>query len=297
MNPLNIRIKRIMDDIIDVAYADVDAGLRRRFHSFLLDIQNKEVKSTSGMYHERDHRIEVYNPRLGVRHMAKCSIHELSHHIDTCLNGHSGHKAPFYEAYAKLAYASIDMGILTKDDFYHDTWSSDQNKVRDIMDKYTAHPVEYTIPESKIVCVKNCYAQKESLKSAGYRWNSVESIWEKAVDDVEAEFEFLKGLGCSDFYEQDEFDMHVNAVTYICATGKTFACKDALRSYGFWYDGDGGKMWKKKILAAEAEAFLEELRKQRSFAEVEFAYVKQTKSKPKGRQQAKSPVKRRALPI
>ena len=104
MNVLDRRIKHIMDDIIDVAYKNEDPVMKKKFHQYKLSIIPTENESKSGDYAPATRQIRVYNPSYGTRHMAKCCIHELSHHIDCILHGTSGHQKPFYEIYKRLAY-------------------------------------------------------------------------------------------------------------------------------------------------------------------------------------------------
>lgn len=273
MNTLDKRIKHIMDDIIDVAYADIEGPMRLPLHTYTIEILAKEVTSTSGMYSPRDKHIQVYNARLGQRHMAKCCIHELSHHIDMMLHGKTGHQAPFYEAYAKLAYASIDMGILEVADFYNDTWSSDQNKVRRIMDAYVPHVVSYKMPEDEIICVRNGYEKKEELKAAGYKWNKIEQVWERSVQDKDADIAFLASLGDMDYYIQAVTEMHVAAITYIQTGGKTYDSRESLRADGFYFH-QKSKTWRKKMPADQAEKFMKELKRKDVYKNVEFSFVK-----------------------
>lgn len=253
MNVLDKRIKRIMDDIIDVAYKNEDPIMKKKFHQYKLSIIPTENESKSGDYAPATRQIRVYNPSLGTRHMAKCCIHELSHHIDCMLHGTSGHQKPFYEIYKRLAYASLDMGILRKRDFY-DSKSSDRNKVIKFIEQYEPHKVAYKMPEDKYIAVKNCFKQKDALKEAGYKWNSVEQTWEKETEDQEADIAFLEKIDCKEYVIKSS-DMYVKAVVYIAATGKTFDIKDTLKDEGFFFDKDT-KLWKKKTSPEDAEAFI-----------------------------------------
>lgn len=97
--------------------------------------------------------------------------------------------------YAKLIYASLDMGILEKKDF-DDHWSSDQNKVRTIVEKYIPHPVDYKPDDNPMIRVYNGFKCKEQLKQNGYCWNGVEQVWEKMVQkELGEEEQFLSDLG------------------------------------------------------------------------------------------------------
>ncbi len=270
MNVLDRRIKHIMDDIIDVAYKNEDSIMKKKFHQYKLSIIPTENESKSGDYAPATRQIRVYNPSYGTRHMAKCCIHELSHHIDCMLHGTSGHQKPFYEIYKRLAYASLDMGILRKRDFY-DSKSSDRNKVIKFIEQYEPHKVAYKMPEDKYIAVKNCFKQKDALKEAGYKWNNIEQTWEKDTEDQEADIAFLEKIGCKDYTVKSSGDMHVKAVVYVVAKGKTYDIKDFLNSEKFFFDKDT-KLWKKKMSPEDAEAFLIATKNQ--YKNVEFSILK-----------------------
>ncbi len=279
---LNLRIKKVLEDIIDVAYRDEDEETRRRYKGFQFYVVNKEVKSTSGMYHYDGHKIEVYNPRLGIRHMSKCAIHELSHHIDLCKNGISGHQKPFYEEYTKLMYASLDMGILTQEDFYDD-WSSDRNKVRRIADAYVPHPVEYNSEQQTIKVLKG-FSVKDELKSQGYKWNGLEQVWEKPVETLEEDMAYLKSIGVPRLTEDSgEFNsgpsyridvngLYVESVVYVTVSGYTYPIKEILKQYGFFYQKEPGR-WAAKGTAEEMNALLKRIEQDEALESYKFSIL------------------------
>lgn len=284
---LNIRIKNYMNDIIDIAFADKNNMERNRYKNFTLNILVKENTSTSGMYYMNSHVIEVYNPSLGARHLAKCCLHELSHHIDWCQHGISGHQKPFYEIYAKLIYASLDMGILELKDF-DDHWSSDQNKVRAIVEKYEPHPISYQSKSYPMVRVYNGFKIKEALKQNGYKWNNVEQVWEKELqEESSVEESFLTKLGaCKQpekyvelpgiYYRIENPDMYVDAIVYIVADGNTYEKREVLKEYHFYFKKEN-KMWLCKVKASESNHLLKSLKCDSRLTDINFSILKRKK--------------------
>lgn len=244
---LQKRLKKYMDDIIDHAFSDKDVFERNGYKAYKLNILTKENGSSSGMYTYAGYKIEIYNPSLGARHLAKCCLHELSHHIDYMQNGKSGHQKPFYEIYTRLIYASLDLGILSVQDF-DDNWSSDQNKVRAIVAKYEPHPVSYDTGSFKVIRVHNGYPVRDFLKreGSGFYYNKIEQIWEKELESndegyVQKEKAVLDGAGIlaekgdAPWYEICDPGMHMAAVVYIAVQGNTYSCQDALKEEGFFF--------------------------------------------------------------
>lgn len=283
-NMLNKRIKKFMDDIIDVAFSEKEVDERERYKSFKLNILVKENASSSGMYKCNNHSIEIYNPSLGARHLAKCCLHELSHHIDMCQHGKTGHQKPFYGVYAKLIYASLDMGILEKKDF-DDNWSSDQNKVRAIVEKYVPHPVNYKPENNPMVRVYNGFELKESLKKNGYRWNGIEQVWEKMLQgEADIEERILTDLGIlkqpdkyailpGPYYTIINPEMYIDAIVYIVAEGKTYDRRDRLKEYHFYFSKEQ-KMWLCKVKASELKNMLKSLETDADLSGIRFGVLK-----------------------
>lgn len=281
---LNKRIKKFLDDIIEVAFPDKDKTERKKYKDYSLNILVKENTSTSGMYRENSKSIEVYNPSLGSKHLAKCCLHELSHHIDACQHGTSGHQKPFYEIYAKLIYASLDMGILEKKDF-DDHWSSDQNKVRTIVEKYIPHPVDYKPDDNPMIRVYNGFKCKEQLKRNGYRWNGIEQVWEKMVQkELGEEEQFLSDLGIlkqpADYVELPETyyaiinpEMYIDAIVYIAAEGNTYDRRERLKEYHFYFSKEK-KLWLCKVKASELKNMLKSLETESDLSGIRFGVLK-----------------------
>ena len=265
---LNMRIKSQLCSIIDEAFADEKDNLER-YKGFSFYLIDSEKATSSGMYTYSEKRVEVYNPSLGASHLAKCALHEVSHHIDFIKNGKSGHQKPFYEIYSRLIYASLDLGVLTKDDFY-DEWSSDGSKVRKIVERYKKKQDRQQAEEKKVIKVFNAFSIKEHLKTMGYNWNGLELSWDKETNDIETEEEHLKGLGIHSEKEQSPYyivssnTMLVDAMISIVAEGNTYECKETLKEYGFVFDKNK-KIWKRKVRASTIASFIKELKAEKKF--------------------------------
>ncbi len=248
---LERRIRRYLNDIIDVAFKNISEDERQKYKDFYLKISSKELKNSSGVYYANKKSIEVYNPSLGARHLAKCALHELSHHIDMCQHGSTGHQKSFYGIYKRLIFAALDMKILEKKDFF-DWWSSDKNKVVKIIDEYRPHPVKYTPDNAQTIRVYKAYDIKEQLKASGYYWNKLEQVWEKESDDIEADVKELEQIGVTKegegpiYYKIQKSTMYVEAVIYLEAAGETYKNKENLKANGFYYS-QKSKKWLKKI--------------------------------------------------
>ncbi len=261
---LEKKIRGLLNDIIDKAFPDKSEAERRRYKGYYLLILSAEKKSYSGRYIPNKKQIEINNPSLGAKHLAKTCLHELSHHIDHIQHGISGHQKPFYGIYARLIYASLDLGILKKDDF-KDTWSSDGKKVWKIVERYV--PKKEDKKETvlgKEICIYNAFGIKEELKTNGYTWNKIEQIWQKDYNDA-GELAYLEKIGVlkekdpeNPYYIIRSADMYIDAVIYIKAQGKTYDCRDILKEYGFFFDKKDSS-WKVKVTSGEKDMLLSKL--------------------------------------
>lgn len=271
---LNDRIKIYLDDIIDVAFAGESVENIKKYKSYNLKILNKECRTSGGMYIFNGCQIQVYNPSLGTKHLAKCCLHELSHHIDYMKHGTSGHQKPFYEIYEKLIFASLNMGILQKEDF-DDKWAADQNKVRKIVARYIPEPVDYMSKEMKVIKIKNGFNIKNSLRKRGYTWNALEQVWE--INYTKDEYLFLYGCisqypiyGKPYFYIEDT-GMYINAIITIEASGNITS--DILKPYGFYYNKYASR-WQTKIHTNDAEELFKKLRNDKKLTGISFKLAK-----------------------
>ena len=270
---LNSRIKKILNDIIDVAYAGESTEARRRYKRFQLHILNTSLKSKHGDYRVDTATIRVFNPYRDGRIIAKTCLHELAHHIDVLRRGETDHQDPFYEEYAKLIYAALNMRILDLKDYADlNDRSSDSKKVRKILSAWTQAYVDYRLGDRSIVKVRNCYKQRDSLKERAYSWNSMESTWEKEIpsEDVEAELMALTALGLHDV-ESGPLDLTINPTIVISALGDTFPVREKLRENGFRYSKEE-KKWTKKTTNNEAKTEVERLREIPELHLISFQY-------------------------
>lgn len=253
------RITQYLHDIIDQAYADESEEQRAKYKKFRLYLLRDEKARSSGDYNMQTHTIRIYNMSLGTSHIAKCCLHELSHHIDTIQHGRSGHQEPFYKAYTKLMYAALDMGILKPEDFTNDHWSSDGNKVRKIVEHYVPRPIKYKPNFATICRVSGGYEQRAFLRKNGYTWNAIEQYWEKEIEDEQEERELLKAHGLTDI-TFDTPSMKIEPIIYITASGKTYDVKDLLKELGFhWVKEE--KVYRLKTTAEKADGILAEAKK------------------------------------
>ncbi len=281
MSSLNLRIKKFLNDIIDVAYSDKSDNERKRYKAFKIYIISKEVNSYSGTYRTDTHTITINNMRLGTSHLVKCCLHELSHHIDWCQHEITGHQKPFYEVYEKLIFASLDMGLLKVEDF-DDNWSRDQNKVRAIVSRYSPNPVDYNPEFSDLIRVYNSYTVKDILKTEGYKWNNIEQVWEKEIDDRIKDEELMNQLHINygpketdkkaPYYEISSQTIYVEPIVYIGATGNTFEKKEILKEYHFFFDGNM-KIWKYKSKSCEYEEKIKEFSSDNRLNDCKFGVV------------------------
>lgn len=235
---MSTRIKSILEQIIDVAYAEETEYQRRKYKDFTLNILDESMRTRGGDYHFATKTIRVVNPEHGNDHIATTCLHELSHHIDYMKNGCSGHQQPFYDIYAKLIYAALDMGVIKKEDFEGDgpAHYRDYNKVQAIISHYRPIAIQHTVQEKIIILVKNCYEQKDQLKAKGFKWNAMEKAWsvvipQKAEEEAKT---FLESIGCKD-YMVKPMDLMLELQHYIKITGDTYRVKDILKEKGFIY--------------------------------------------------------------
>ena len=253
MSNLNTKIKKILEDIIDVAYAGEPEENLENYKKFYFNLITKECATVSGWYKPQKRLIEVFNLSRGSGLIVKTCIHELAHHIDQCKNGCSGHQKPFYDEYTTLLYAGLNMRIYTVEDVTKDSNSNDRNKVLKILDAWEPNYVDYDMSSTTTIYVSGGYEERETLKQNGYKWDSVQKKWCKDVeaDGIEYEETFLNSLGLE--FSSSE-GLSIEAVGYIVADGNTYEAKDILKSEGFFFSKNGKKaVWKKKINVSEAK--------------------------------------------
>lgn len=190
-------LKKKLDKIIDYAYKDDPK--KEKYKWFKLNVLTRKMKSKSGDYNIRTHAIRIVDT-LDTKEGNNIStlLHEVSHHIDWVMHGKTGHKKDFYEVFATLIYAALDLNFVDCYDLRNmDFRNSDYNKVQKILDNYVPHR-QNNVQETYQVKVFNSYSQKDELSQNGYFWNKISKSWDKDnlnKEEVEYERYKLKQLG------------------------------------------------------------------------------------------------------
>lgn len=253
------RLKRQMNDIIDVAYREKSEAQRKQCKRFILLCIDKETSSFNGdCRYMPDGSSQIRILRLkNATHRAilLTAMHEVSHHVARSLYGETGHGAAFYKAHLELLFATFDMGILTKEDVLNSgSTSRSLNKViikRNMLDTYIPHPVDYKQNTAQVF-VYNAYSVKDRLKSRGYKWNALDTAWvlETAEDAVCAEQSYLTEIGVP----ADNIKV-VNSSQVISRLRKTaslynvpYESKEVVKSLGYRWNNTGKrKFWSKQV--------------------------------------------------
>ena len=297
---LEHRVKKILRDIIDVAYADVPEEKREKYKWFKLHILPKELKKRNGSYNAKTHIIEVNNPSRGVSQLAKTCLHEVAHHIDWCKRRQLGHGKTFYAEYAKLIYATLDMKIMKKEDMT-DEDSGDWKKVEKILEDYVPHHIDYVIENDTIVKVMNGYNVKDVLKEHGYRWNNLEQVWERYLEENEKdkEKEFLEAAGIKNenpedkttpWYEIRRNNLYIDAYVLMEAIGDTYEKREALKKHGFTFNTGKKNAWTCKVKASMLEKKKTEIKEDKELEGIEIEMIsrKTKKTKPPAKPKQRS---------
>lgn len=261
MGDLSAKIKKILEDIINVAYANESPKNLANYKKFYFKLIPKECNTVAGWYKPGERLIEVFNLSFGTNMIVKTCIHELAHHIDFCRNGCSGHQPPFYKEYKSLLYASLNMKIFTPEDILADNWASDSNEVAKIVREWKPDYIGYNMSSTTTIYVSGGYEEREVLRQNGYKWDGIQKKWCKDVeaDGIEYEKIFLNSLGLE--FSSSE-GLSIEAVGYIVAEGDTYKVKDILKSEGFFFSKNNkGIIWKKKIKTSEAQNEISRLHK------------------------------------
>ena len=293
---LDKRVKKILDDIIDVAYGDQGIPEQKfaRFKWFKLRILPKEYKTMNGHYVTKEHLVEVFNAYRGVTQIAKTCIHEVAHHIVHCLYGIQNvpmHGKEFYDVYAHLIYAALDMNIMEPEELI-DLHSGDHKKVEKILEEYDPDPVEYQMEDPVLIKVMNGYKVKDILKEHGYRWNNMEQVWEllPEEDKTEDEVAFLKSNNISGddpgdritpWYIVEDNGVKIDAYVLIEAKGDTYALREKLKSHGFTFNTPKKKAWTCKVKASEYNDKIAEIKRDTDLQSLEIKRISRKIKKQK----------------
>lgn len=254
----NIEIRKMLQDIVGVAYQAEDANTLEKYKKFFLEISNKKVRSYAGKYRGDTKCITIVGLNRPSKHIVITSIHELSHHIDYCNRGTSDHKNEFYAIYEKLMHAALDMGIITTDDIMLVSDVTDLNKIKKFLDSYTPVTVSYKADKS-IILVSNAFAKKDLLKARGYKWDSLEKCWKIETEDVNQEKAFLSANDLEYVIRRGN-DINVQAKGKIIAKKGTYEYTSLLKENGFFWNKQK-KQWEKNINLQDYDAEVEKLKK------------------------------------
>lgn len=185
------QMKRILEDIIDVAYPKVTGREKRRYKGFYIKPMQKKYKSKLGDYDPRTRTIRLFDiENRSIVSTVVTSLHELAHHIDWCDRGdecwmRGWHQKPFYDVYRILLYAGLEFGYFRKEDFLSSIRDQrDYNKVCRMLNEYEGEEGEFKSGIRR-VSVKDAYAIKEHLKVRGYMFDSVTKEWYVEVPEAE----------------------------------------------------------------------------------------------------------------
>ena len=268
---LNIHVKKILDDIIDVAYSGESEENREKYKDFSIYITDKELRSKSGHYISNEHKIEIFNISLGSNVVVKVSIHELAHHIEYCKNKKCGHQDAFYTEFRKLLYAGLNMQLFTVEDVKKDRFHNDSNKVAKIVEEWIPNYIHYST-DSIVFYVKSSYYTEKLLKERGYEWNSAQRIWSRNVfmEEKEQEIEFLNSIH-AEYDISEASSVHIQSVCYINAVATKPVEFEELKKQGFVFQKTNTKIvWKKKVDKKESSQEILKLKDTECLKNVNF---------------------------
>lgn len=243
--------KQIHDILLSLAK---DTFPDKNIKEFYINIVGKEMNSIHGDYRPRTRTIRVVNLSRPISYIISTSIHELSHHVECCIYGDSGHSKRFYQIYKDLLEKAIKQGIITYENILGQ-W--DIEKLEKNVGKINASLEHKKESDEMVVKVGNCYTIKEQLKDRGYGYNKVEQKWQKMVNVnlVEDEKSFLKEvIDMKNVEITGKYEITLNPIYYI-SVSNCFDCKDTLKENGYRYKGYNkkGNCWVKKIKASDVD--------------------------------------------
>ncbi len=266
---------KLADILIDNCFSDKKDDIKKKYKNFKLVLVSKEYSSRLGCYNMKTNTIQL----SGINTYCKCDViitflHELSHHIETIDCGKSGHQYKFYEIHIKLLKSAIDFGIIKIEDITENKTSvaGNRNKLKKLINNYKCTnknlpdlnlPFLNQMPEIPInkrkVKVKCLMEDKEILKTRFYKWNTVELIWEKIVDNIveynmEIDFLLKNGFQNIKIDKVSYFAKYIN----IYINGNTYEHKEELKGLKYKYK-DGG--WIKCISVIDVDIEIIKLRK------------------------------------
>ena len=256
------RIKAILIEIAEKTYNE-------KVQPFRLEIHPEERKTFHGDYCPQTKTIRIFNLSRPIDHIISTTIHELSHHIDYCKYGSSGHNKRFYGILRDLLKTAIELGYVD----YNSVKAKKDSLDIQQMEKYYGELVAY-YDESKdenkdkyVMKVFKSYNIKTFLANNDFKFNAIEKSWDRIVKRDEIESLKQKILNEDNNVEIDvkNFnDMDIVVYYYIIATKNTYDNKETLANNGYFWKGYNisSNCWVKKIKSTDLkkeELFLHKL--------------------------------------
>ncbi len=240
-------LKKHLHRIIEQAYKD-DPKLAA-YKDFQLRLRDEEMNSSTGTYDPNDHTIEITNLADGEANNLCTLIHELCHHIETCQRGKTGHQKSFYDIYAKLLYAALDLKRISLHDFQNmEHRNSDYAKVQKILRSYVAK--DTAVDAEKTVAVVNAYAIKEELKKYGYHWDDLNRAWTRTLHVREAQAEYDRlistGVKADTIQMLDANAMRMAKGGHALRVYGAYSIREQLRAWGYHWDKEN-RCWYKQL--------------------------------------------------
>lgn len=249
--------KKILCEIAEEAYGEPVANFR-------IKINPEERKGFHGRYWGDKKIIEIYNLYRETEYIIATTIHELAHHVTNTRYNELAHNKLFYKTLKELLSAAVRLGYLD----YKKARKKQDSRDIEMMEKYFGCIVEEYDPcnnphaNQSIIKVRNSFSIKDQLKERGYTYNSQEKVWQKEIDNSEADEEkqYVESLAQkvkADIMPYDAIELKI--FYYIIVGDGAFDKRNQLKELGYWFGGYFQKdKWVKKV---EGKDLLDEKRK------------------------------------
>lgn len=277
MEEIRLGLIKLANVLIDICFTEKTYEKKQKYKEFKLILVEKEYSSRLGCYNMKTKVIQLSGMNAYCRHdIIITFLHELSHHIEMMDLGNTGHQKTFYDIHIKLLKSAVNLGLLKIEDITDNKTSNAGNKKKlgKMMMGYTAKGNDklsnylnidflFLMPETvknrQTIKVKCQPEDRYILKDNSYRWNSLELVWEKGVDNLEEynkEILFLSKNG----YQNIKLDKKTYFARFItvCAFGDTYINKETIASLGYRYKNG---IWSKPVRIKFVESEVAKLRK------------------------------------
>lgn len=231
---------------------------------FKVEVHAKEMRSRHGDYTASTRTIRIFNLSRDTQFIVTTAIHELSHHVDLALHGHTGHDRNFYECLRDLLAGAIRKGYVN----YHVARKVTDARDLSMLERYfgdvlTSYRALDTSDGTYLIKAFKAFAVKDKLRERGYRWSDLEVAWCKEVPSEQLEEEKLSLAGllpAEQISVAKTTEAAIEAVYHVIVL-QGFAFRDQLKGRGYLFEGYGykNKAWVRRIPAqqlAEEKQFL-----------------------------------------